>query len=179
LSLEGQFLDRKSFRAVTGKTADWNEIAKDCIAFANATGGRLLLGIEDGQDAPPAGQQIPADLPDTLRRKLAERTVNVAVLPDIVTAPNGGQFIELRIPRALAVASTNDGRYFLRVADQSKPVTGDDLMRLASERSALPWETQTTLHIPRVEADAAKRDKLLQALRASDRVQPSVKDFKS
>jgi predicted HTH transcriptional regulator len=53
--LEGQLLDQKSLRAVTGKTADWNEIAKDCIAFANATGGRLLLGIEDGQSEPPGG----------------------------------------------------------------------------------------------------------------------------
>lgn len=176
MSQEGQLLDQKSLRAVTGKTADWNEIAKDCIAFANATGGRLLLGIEDGQDAPPAGQHIPSDLPDTLRRKLAERTVNVAVLPDVVTAPNGGQYIELRVPRAMAVASTTDGRYFLRVADQSKPVTGDDVMRLASERSALPWETQTTLHAPRTEVDTGKRDKLLAALRASDRVKASVKE---
>ena len=176
VSQEGQLLDQKSLRAVTGKTADWNEIAKDCIAFSNATGRRLLLGIEDGQDAPPAGQYIPADLPDTVRRKLAERTVNVAVLPDVVTAPNGGQYIELRIPRALSVASTTDGRYFLRVADQSKPVTGEDVMRLASERSALPWETQTTLHISRADADATKRDKLLQALRASDRVKASVKE---
>jgi ATP-dependent DNA helicase RecG len=176
VSQEGQLLDHKSLRVVTGKTADWNEIAKDCIAFSNATGGRLLLGIEDGQDAPPVGQHIPADLPDTVRRKLAERTVNVAVLPDVVTAPNGGQYIELRIPRALSVASTTDGRYFLRVADQSKPVTGEDVMRLASERSALPWETQTTLHIFRADADATKRDKLLQALRASDRVKASVKE---
>lgn len=88
MSLEGQLLDQKSLRSVTGKTADWNEIAKDCIAFANATGGRLLLGVEERQDAPPAGQQVPADLPDTVRRKLAERTVNVSVLPDVVTAPN-------------------------------------------------------------------------------------------
>ena len=176
MSLEGQLLDQKSLRAVTGKTADWNEIAKDCIAFANATGGRLLLGIEDGQNEPPVGQHIPADLPDTLRRKLAERTVNVAALPGVVTTPNGGQYIELRIPRAMAVASTTDGRYFLRVADQSKPVTGDDVMRLASERSALPWETQITLHVPRAEVDAAKRDKLLTALRASDRVKTSVKE---
>jgi ATP-dependent DNA helicase RecG len=44
----------------------------------------------------------------------------------------------------MSVASTTDGRYyFLRVADQSKPVTGDDVMRLASERSALPWETHS------------------------------------
>lgn len=44
MSQEGQLLDQKSLRAVTGKTADWSEIAKDCTAFANATGGRLLLG---------------------------------------------------------------------------------------------------------------------------------------
>jgi len=176
VSLEGQLLDQKSLRAVTGKTADWSEITKDCIAFANATGGRLRLGIEDGKNAPPADQHIPADLPDTVRRKLAERTVNVTVLPDVVTAPNGGQYIELRIPRAMAVASTTDGRYFLRVADQSKPVTGDDVMRLASERAALPWETQTTLHISRAEVDDTKHDKLLAALRASDRVKASVKE---
>jgi len=160
---------------VTGKTADWDEIAKDCIAFANATGGRLLLGIEDGQSQPPACQRIPPDLPDTLRRKLAERTVNVTVLPDVTVGPNGGQYIELRIPRAMAVAYTTDGRYFLRVADQCKSVTGDDVMRLASERSALPWETQTTLPVPRAQIDVAKRNKLLAALRASDRVKPSVK----
>lgn len=68
MSLEGQLLGQKSLRAVSGKTADWNEIAKDCIAFANARSGRLPLGIEDGQDAPPPEQHIPAELPDTLRR---------------------------------------------------------------------------------------------------------------
>lgn len=176
MSLEGQLLDQKSLRAVTGKSADWQEIVKDCIAFANATGGRLLIGIEDGKDAPPTDQQIPSDLPDTLRRKLSERSVNVSVLPDVITAPNGGQYIELHIPRAIAVASTTDGRYFLRIADQSKPITGDDVMRLASERSVIPWETQTTLHIPRYTVDADKHKQLLQKLRASDRVKTSVKE---
>lgn len=176
MSQEGQLLDQKSLRVVTGKTADWHEIAKDCIAFANATGGHLLLGIEDGQDAPPADQRIPSHLPDAIRRKIAERTVNVAVLPDVVTAHNGGQYVDLTIPRSIALASSTDGRYFLRVADQSKPVTGDDVLRLASERGALPWETQTTLQAPRTGADPAKVEKLVNALRASDRVKSSVKE---
>lgn len=176
MSLEGQLRDQKSLRAVTGKSPGWSELAKDCIAFANASGGQLLLGIEDGQEQPPAGQRIPADLPDTVRRKLAELTVNVTTLPAVVQAGNGGEFIELRVPRSLSVASTTDGRYFLRVADQSRPVTGDDVLRLASERAALPWETQTTLHVPRADADPLQRQSLLQALRASDRVKPSVKE---
>lgn len=176
MSLEGQLRDQKSLRAVTGRTADWGELAKDCVAFANATGGQLLLGIEDGEDQPPAGQRIPAELPDTLRRKLAERTVNVTVLPDVVTAANGGEFVALRVPRSLAVASTTDGRYYLRVSDQSRPVTGDDVQRLTNERAARPWETLTTLEVPRSEADPAQRTHLLHDLRASDRVKPSVKE---
>ena len=176
MTQEGQLVDKKSLRSVTGKSADWNELVKDCVAFANATGGSLLLGIEDGVDEPPSDQQIPADLPDTVRRKIAERCVNVAALPDVVTAANGGQYVNLAIPRSVAVASTTDGRYFLRVADQSKPVTGDDVLRLAAERAALPWETQTTLQVPRSATDPDKTDKLVKALRASDRVKASVKE---
>jgi len=161
---------------VTGNTANWAELAKDCIAFANAAGGTLKIGIEDGHELPPAEQRVQSDLPDLLRRKLAERTVNVIGLPNIVTAINGGQYIELTVPRSLAVASTTDGRYYLRVADQSKPVTGDDVMRLASERAALPWETQISLQIPRSELDAVKVDAIVTGLRASDRVKSSVKE---
>jgi ATP-dependent DNA helicase RecG len=176
MSLEGQHLDRKSLRAVTGKTADWAELAKDGVAFANALGGRLLIGIEDGEPDPPAAQRIPADLPDTVRRRIAELTVNVSVRPTVQVAANGGEFIELAIDRAVSVASTSDGRFFLRIGDASKPVLGDEVMRLAGERSALPWETLTTLAVPRHQADPAKLAALLVGLRASDRVKASVKE---
>ena len=176
MSQEGQLLDKKSLRAVLGKTANWSELAKDCIAFANALGGTLLIGIEEGQDNPPADQTIPPDLPDTIRRKLAECTVNVTVFPATQTAGNGGQFVALSIPRAMSVASSTDGRYFLRIADQSKPVTGDDVLRLASERTALPWETLTTLNVKASESDLQKSAALISALQASDRVKASVKE---
>lgn len=135
MNLEGQRLDQKSLRALTGKAADWNEIAK-------TTSGRLLLGTEDRQSVLPADQRAPPALSDTLWCKLAKRTVNATVLPDISNDPNGDQYVESRIPRAMAVACTADGRDFLRVADQSKSVVGDDMMRIASDRSALLWETQ-------------------------------------
>ena len=176
MSLEGHLSDQKSLRVVTGNSANWAELAKDCIAFANAAGGTLRIGIEDGYELPPAEQRVPSELPDLLRKRLAEKTVNVTGLPILVTAPNGGEYIELTVPRSLAVASTTDGRYFLRVADQSKPVTGDDVMRLASERAALPWETQISLQIPRSDADPTKVDAILEGLRSSDRVKPSVKE---
>lgn len=176
MSKEGQLLDKKSLRAVSGKTADWSELAKDCIAFANATGGRLLIGIEDDDEAPPSGQVVSASLADMVRKKIGEKTVGVVVLPQIITAENGGQYLELTVVRSIGVASTTDGKYFLRIIDQSKPVTGDDVLRLANERSTLPWETQTTLAVLRDGADAEKLDRLIVDLRASDRVKPSVKE---
>lgn len=36
MSLENQQVDRKSLRSVTGKTADWDALAHDCVCFAMA-----------------------------------------------------------------------------------------------------------------------------------------------
>lgn len=99
MSLEDQTTDRKSLKIISGRTANWEEVAKDCVCFANGQGGRLLIGIEDGQILPPDGQQIPPELLDKLRKRIPELTVNVQVLPSIVTAENGAQYIELRIDR--------------------------------------------------------------------------------
>lgn len=176
MSLEGQIRDQKSLRAVTGRTAEWKELAKDCVAFANSVGGKLVIGVEDGADQPPAGQTIPAGLTDSIRKRIAELTVGVTALPEVLASETGDEFIELTISRATGVASTSDGRYFIRVGDESRPVTGDDVMRLASERSAVPWETQTTLRLGRSSVEPGKLDRLLTDLRASDRVKSSVKE---
>ncbi len=175
MSLEGQLLDRKSLRTVTGKTADFGELAKDCVAFAAAQGGRLLIGIEDDQLLPLAGQRIKPELLDIIRKRIAENTVGVEVAPRIVTAENGGEVLELIVPRSVGIPSTSDGRYYLRVADSSRPVVGDEVMRLANDRASFPWENLTTLHVPRRLADPAKLRLFADGIRASDRVKESVK----
>ena len=48
MSLEGQDFDKKSLRVI--KSDAYQELAKDCVAFANVIGGRLLIGIEDKDD---------------------------------------------------------------------------------------------------------------------------------
>jgi len=102
--------------------------------------------------------------------------VNVQVVPELKRHENGGEYIALAIPRATGIASTSDGRYFLRVGDTCQPIVGDDVMRLANERPATPWEEMTSLRVPRADADAAKVEHLCAGLRASDRVKPSVKE---
>ena len=50
--IENSLYDKKSMRAITGKTANFKEIACDCVAFSNAEGGYIDFGIEDNEDEP-------------------------------------------------------------------------------------------------------------------------------
>jgi len=173
---EGQRMDRKSLRSVTGRAAKWKELAKDCVCFANAQGGTILIGIEDEAKAPPTGQTIPAGLLDRIRKRVGELTVNVQVVALLGTAVNGGQYVELRISRSLSPASTTDGRYYMRVADECKPLVGEEIQRLLNERSFQSWETLTALKVPRSQADPAQVERFATGIRDSDRVKSSVKE---
>lgn len=168
--------ESKSLRKVAGATADFPDLAQHCVCFANASGGTLFIGIEDDADAPPATQRVDPALLDRIRRRVGELTVNVQVAPELKRHENGGEYIALTIPRATGVASTSDGRYFLRIGDTCRPIVGDDVMRLANERPATPWEEITSQAVPRANADAAKVANLCTRLRASTRVKALVKE---
>ena len=175
MTLEDQHTDRKSLRIITGKTADWDALAKDCVCFANGQGGRLLIGIEDDETEPPAGQGIPPGLLDRLRKRIGELTVNVQTLPSVQQAANGAEFIELLVDRSPSVASTTDGRYFLRVGDSCQPIVGDDVLRLANERPGRSWESMDS-GVAHTAADPVRLADFVRAIRESDRVKPSVKE---
>jgi ATP-dependent DNA helicase RecG len=124
---------------------------------------------------PPAGQKVAPELLDRLRKRIGELTVNVQALPSLQRAANGGEFIELAIDRSPGVASTRDGRYFLRVSDTCQPVLGDDVLRLANERPGRSWEAMNS-GVARDAADTEKLARFVQGVRASDRVKDSVKE---
>ncbi len=173
---EGQHLDRKSLRKVLGATEAFRELAQDCVCFANGAGGVLLIGIEDGEVHPAPDQRVDPSLLDRIRKRVRELTVNVDVHPELKIDAGGGQYIRLTIPRSVGVASTHDGRYFLRVGDTCNPVVGDDVLRLANERPSTPWEGMVSLGLPRSAADPGKVAKWLTGIRASDRVKAPLKE---
>lgn len=174
--IENTLYDKKSLRAILGKNADFKEIAKDCIGFANAQGGIIDIGIEDDSEQPPLHQIIPADLQVRLLTQIAGKTINVHVSAETLTADNGGQYIHLIIHRnAHSLASTSDGRYYLRIGDTSKPVTGDDFLRLAADKDSIGWEgraTQWTWN----KCDKMKLSDLLNRIKESERVTGFIKD---
>lgn len=176
MTRETQNLDQKSLRFISGRTANFAALAADCVCFANAAGGCLHIGIEDNETLPPPDQRIAPILLDQLRKRIGELTVNVQVAPEIVTASNGGEFIALRVARSMGVASTSDGRYYLRVGDGCQPVVGDDVLHLLNDRPGMPWESLSVQGVVEDAADVGKVADLLAHLRASDRIKESVRE---
>ena len=176
MTLEGTEFDKKSLRILTKYNPDWDELGKDCVAFSNARGGRILIGIEDDAEEPPPGQRIPEELVETIAKRIPQITLNVGILPRKITAGNGGEYIEVQVFRsAQSVASMSDGRYFIRVSDESRPLLPDELTRLIGDKTAYVWEAQTIKNVPRNRFDQEKLNRFVDSIQQSDRVSDFIK----
>lgn len=175
--LENQQFDKKSLRLVTKQNPDWNELAKDCVCFANAQGGIILIGIEKDDDLPPVGQKIPDGLLSRIVKQIQVRTINVMLVPQIKTASNRADYIELLVePCGSSIASTSKGRYYVRVADDCKPLLPDELGRLMVDKNAFVWETQVTMKIRRDDFDQQKLKQFTSDVQNSERVSRHIKE---
>ena len=169
--------DKKSLKLVQGKTRNFGELAKDCVAFANANGGYLAIGIEDNDDMPPVNQLISDDLPEIIVKRINELTINVSIRPEVIMAVNGAQYIKLHVlPSQVSIASTTKGQYFFRDHDASRVLLPDELSRLISDKPAYCWETKVSLRIPWQKAERAKINDFVRDVRESDRVSAFVKE---
>jgi ATP-dependent DNA helicase RecG len=175
---ENSLLDKKSLSIVTGSKSSLKELAKDCVCFANAQGGSIIIGIEDDSDMPPDGQVINDDLIEKINKSIPALTLNVGIMPLVKTADNGAQFIELQVFRTTqSVASTTDGRYYMRISDDCKPIPPEDLARLFSERNSFVWEEKVVKKIPSSHCDAVKYLEFLKDIKESERISDFVKQM--
>lgn len=176
MSLEGQLTDKKSIRVL--KNGEYAELVKDCVAFANAQGGSLLIGIEDYADLPPKNQKVKNEWIEILPKRISQLTLNVITIPQKITASNGGEYIELKIIRnPNSIAGTSDGRYFLRVSDETRPLLPDELSRLMNDKTAFVWEEQTSRQVSKDNFDEEKKNQFLSEIRNSERVSNFVKEM--
>ncbi|MFB0535841.1 MAG: helix-turn-helix domain-containing protein, partial [Anaerolineae bacterium] len=135
--------------APEGQTLEWKsprihprDLATTLIAFANADGGRLLIGIED--DGTVSGVDPVAD------RQQVERLLRAAyefctpsVQIEYQFAPyRGHQVLVIDVPVSARVHSHNNGRVYLRVLDRDQPLSADETLRVAFAKGQASYETQ-------------------------------------
>lgn len=176
---ENKRMDRKSIKFLRDKRTDWDELAKDCVCFANAQGGFIAIGIEDKESLPPTDQVISdRNLPDVIQKNIAQRTINVSVAVTIEMADNKAEFIKVQVFRnAQTIASTTDGKYYIRIHDECKPIPPDEMARLAADKNAFVWEVQTSKKVSYLQFDETQRRDFLRDIRNSQRVSGFIKEM--
>ncbi|MEO6830818.1 MAG: ATP-binding protein [Chitinophagaceae bacterium] len=176
---ENQSVEKKRLDIVIDKTANWKEIAKDCVCFANSRGGFILIGIADSEILPPATQVIDADLPFRIKKKITENSVNVGVEAKIKTAENGGEYIEVEVLfSSSTIAATTDGKYYYRSDDTCVPLLPYELSRLFTDKPSFIWETRKT-KISVAEIDPAKFDLFKKDIQISTRVSNHIRQMRN
>lgn len=173
--IENSLYDKKSLLTITSKKIDWKEIVKDVVGFSNAEGGIIEFGIEDDANFPQSAQKIPESLRVILVNNINGKSNGAQISAEKKIYENGGETIQLHVRRSNVMATTSDGRVFMRNGDNCEPITGEDLHRLAEDKGCYNWELQVS-NFNIYDCDESRRKFILTSLRDSDRVSDFVKE---
>ena len=175
--IENHTIEYKSLRLVVGAKSNLYDLAETCVCFANAQGGTIVVGIENGQTDPPAEQIInPEDVNNSISR-LRSLTDGVGLVnPEIKTHENGGQYFLFKVlPSIRTIATTSSGKVFIRITDKCFPVSSDELTNLASEKNAFQWELVVPMKVNLLQADPSEISSFLQGITNSSKVSDFIK----
>ncbi len=123
-----------------------DEIAETLVAFANAHGGTLLIGVAGGRSRPRIeGVQDVATLREVVLEAMQACTPPLVLpLPAPVTVPAGADAIAtvlvVQVPPGLPQVYSLHGKYLRRAAYANQPLAPDALRRLLNERGEVSWE---------------------------------------
>lgn len=121
-----------------------NQILEEVIAFANAHGGQLLIGIKESNDHPRRAvgiQFVPrcADLAEKLKlqiRDCIEPTIPIVTVRGIQMNPNGDGIVLVRVPQSRAAPHRliANKECYIRHADRSETMTMREIQDLTIQR---------------------------------------------
>jgi len=173
--MENQVREYKSLKLITA--GRFRDLADECVCFANAQGGVIVIGIDDKTQMPPQNQKIGQETLNKTLEILRSMTYSVALsASEILLHENGGQYFEIIVsPSKKSFATTSDGRLLIRITDKCLPVHGEDIQRLAAEKEAFQWE----LVLRNISLQQIPQENITQFaadIRQSDRVKDSVKE---
>ena len=141
MEIENQKIDYKSIRKIRTGDKGFKDLATSCVAFANAQGGILYIGIEDNSLTPLENQTISQDEVNETITRLHSLCFNVSLTAsELIQHENGGQYFKIMVaPSLKSIATTSDGKIYLRISDKCEPVRNEDLQRLSIEKGAYQW----------------------------------------
>ncbi len=176
---EDKNIECKAIQKIRTGDKGFKELARECVAFANAQGGQIYIGIENKTLTVGPDQVITTQEQNDAVSRIRSLCFSVAInSSDILSDENGSQyFIITVLPSTKTIASTSDGKLFVRIVDKCEPVRTEDIQRLAEEKGAYQWEINATKYLWNDEAIMSNLRKFADDIRRSPRVKEHIKQL--
>lgn len=141
-SPENQYFDRKSARLKI------RDIARHVIAFANASGGRLAIGIEDDGTITGFQQQGAQNIDEIERCHIFECEPAPSVIASRLSVTNShGEtdtvlLLDVAASPDVVIHRKGDNTVFLRVGDKSRELNHEQTLRLEYDKNQRTFEDE-------------------------------------
>lgn len=175
---EKQRTEYKSLLKIRTGDKGFKDLSVTCVALANAQGGRIFIGYDDKTKKPLPGQSVSQEEMNAAVSKLRSLCFNVSlVASEICADEEGNQYFVITVfPSMYAVATTSDGRIYIRIADKCEPVRSEDIQRLGEEKGSYQWELVRTKFL--IDDAITEKLSLLAAdIRRSSRVRAHIRQL--
>lgn len=177
-SVEKQKVEFKDLQKIRTGDKGFRDLAITCVAFANAQGGKIYIGYDDKTCATKPNQHVSEEEANNAATRLRELCFNVALSSSgVLEDENDSQYFVLTIsPSMRSIASTSDGKIYIRVADKCMPVRSEDLQSLMETKGNYQWEIVRT----RFDIDdgvLANLNNLANRIRTSERAKESIRQM--
>ncbi len=118
---------------------DSDRLAETLVAFANADGGTILLGMDES--GAPAEGLFGEEMEEALRAALLACRPPIRTEWEQIETP-GGAAAAIHVPRSTELHALADGRVLIRSGNENRPLGGEQVRQLASGKSSGDFEMQ-------------------------------------
>ena len=168
--IESQTVEFKSWNQRTTSTRDQiRSIRESVVAFANASGGSLILGVSDHKRTRAEAIHGVGELDiDRLRISIHDGTLpHILVYPEVFDEPEG-RVVALRVLPGIPPHTTSEGIGKIRVGNVSKPITGHGFAQMVSSRGLFDLSAEPVADVGREDLMPAEIERLRNVIAANE-----------
>ncbi|MCX6307336.1 MAG: hypothetical protein NTY32_00425, partial [Bacteroidia bacterium] len=137
------------------------------------------VGWNDKTKLPPTDQNVSLEEVNDAITKLRSLCFNVSLsASEIQTHENGSDFFIIKIFNSQkSIATTSDGKIYIRVADKCEPIRCEDIHRMANEKQTYQWELVCPKTVMLSDIAPNSLSGFAKEIRNSDRVKDHIKQM--
>lgn len=181
MDLKEQFEDKNIFgKSQKNFSPNYEEMARDVVAFANKKGGFLFIGIADRTKEINHDFICTNDKLFDLIRQIQDRThPSITLVPHKLNV-EGTQLLVLEIPFSRQIHCTSKGEYIIRSNDGNKAIEPHEMATIMAEKNLIVYDQRTwrVSNWQDEERTQMIRDNIRKARMDSPLIQKSNDDFK-